>query len=128
MSELYNLTELLKYRGIIIKLFEGTATASGNAHSAAGHPVNAMPFKEATFFLNVTAASGTSPTLDVVVESKDPSGDVWDDLAVFTQATAVSHQKENVAANLGDRVSLKYTLGGTDPSFTFTVYAIAKIV
>jgi hypothetical protein len=68
--------------------------------------------------LNVTAASGTSPTLDVTVQcSRD--GVTWYDSGTFTQSTGVNTQRKIF---LLDRfVRAKYVVAGTSPSFTFTL-------
>jgi len=122
---LYNVKELEAIKGKVIKIFSGTKTATGNTHST---PIDVMQFKEGTFFINVTAKSGTTPTLDVVVESKDPAADIWNTIATFTQATDVTNELKAVAANLGNKIAIKYTIGGTSPSFTFSVYAVPKIM
>ena len=78
-------------------------------------------------YLNITAASGTSPTLDVTIQDS-PDGTIWFDAAAFTQATAASTQVK--LANSATRVLAKYVrvktvIGGTTPSFTFTVHLLA---
>lgn len=69
--------------------------------------------------LDVTAASGTSPTLDVTVQgSKDGSTNFYT-LGTFAQKTAVSNEFK---AFLTDRfVRISYVIAGTTPSFTFSV-------
>ncbi len=89
-------------------------------------------------FLNVSAASGTTPTLDVKVQVKDPISDAFIDLpgAAFAQKTSASGLDEltiypgvTVAANravsqpLSQRWRVVATIGGTTPSFTFSVAA-----
>lgn len=76
------------------------------------------------FELVVSAASGTSPTLDVVVQtSKDGTGSglgAWRTVATFTQATAATSQR--VSSTALDRfVRASATVGGTTPSFTYVV-------
>jgi len=73
----------------------------------------------AAFYLNVTAVSGTNPTLDVVVESLIDG--VWVLEGSFTQATGVTAEKIELT-NLPCDVRVRHTIGGTDtPTFTFTV-------
>lgn len=126
MSDLYSTNELLRIRGKYILLFSGTVTANGNSHS---NRKNVMPFKEGNFFLDVTAKAGTTPTLDVKVVSKDPNPltDKWSQLFAFAQKTDVGQEMKTQVGNLGENLSIEYTVGGTTPSFTFTVYAIVKI-
>lgn len=69
--------------------------------------------------LNVTAASGTSPTLDITLQtSKDAS--TWRTLGTFAQATAVGAERKSFSGC--DRyVRANADLGGTTPSFTYTI-------
>lgn len=69
--------------------------------------------------LEVTAASGTDPTLDVFVETS-PSGSSWQAVGAFTQRTGVGWQELRVAG-LRRYVRASYSIGGTDPSFTFSL-------
>lgn len=107
--------------------------------------------------LDVTAASGTSPTLNVYVqqgirtplaadlELEEATGSIeYDDYISFTQATGVStrygpsvgggadeHAQRDgtltpgtiVLGALGTRWRVKWIVGGTNPSFTFSVVA-----
>lgn len=69
--------------------------------------------------LDVTAASGTTPTLDVTVQTSH-DGSTWRSLGTFTQATAISSERKSFSGC--DRfVRVSYTIGGTTPSFTFSV-------
>lgn len=73
----------------------------------------------AAFYLNVTAVSGTSPTLDVVIESLVDG--VWMSEGAFTQATGVTTGKIELT-NLPCDIRVRHTIGGTaTPTFTFTV-------
>lgn len=74
--------------------------------------------------LHVIAASGTSPTLDVVVESDDNSGFTSATSRItFSQATAIGAQWATPVAGAisDDYFRVSYTIGGTSPSFTFVV-------
>lgn len=89
----------------------------------------------ANFFLDVTAASGTSPTLDVTIEGKDPVSSSYFELVAFTQKTATGTGRvviglgavddantDNVAVvPLPYIIRAKATIGGTTPSFTYSV-------
>lgn len=72
--------------------------------------------------LHVTDASGTSPTLDAVVEHST-NNSTWSTLATFAQATGVTGERVTVAAGttVHRYVRAKSTLGGTNPSFTIAV-------
>lgn len=73
----------------------------------------------------VTAASGTSPTLDLDLEDSF-DGTTWHKVVDVNAAniTAVGNTIKRI--NLRDtpttnRLRLNYTIGGTTPSFTFSV-------
>lgn len=71
--------------------------------------------------LDVTAASGTTPTLDVVVQTrKDASDSSPRTAATFTQATAATNERKAVSA-LDRQARVNCTIAGTTPSFTFSV-------
>jgi len=82
-----------------------------------------------TAYLDVTAVSGTSPTLDVKLQDSTDNGNTWTDVdgGAFAQFTAVGQAHITVlirrAANAIRAVA---TIGGTSPSFTFKVEAVAR--
>jgi len=88
-----------------------TATANGSVVEETAHR------RIAALVLDITAASGTNPTLDVTVQtSRD--GSTWYSAGAFTQATATSTQRKTFA--LDRYVRAQWTIGGTDtPTFTF---------
>lgn len=94
-------------------------TASGDSGE-----FNLYDMDEVLVFLDVTAVSGTDPTLDVKVQTKDPNGK-WYDLASFAQKTATGQEAKAITV-FGESLRISYTIGGTTPSFTFAVTAIAK--
>ena len=70
--------------------------------------------------LNVTAASGTSPTLDVVVQDT-VDGTNWNTIATFAQATAVTREVIRLTSAFTDQLRVVGTITGTSPSFTCEV-------
>ena len=70
--------------------------------------------------LNVTAASGTTPTLDLLVEDS-LDGTNWNTIATFTQKTAAGRQVVDVTNPFASIVRFTYTIAGTTPSFTFGI-------
>lgn len=70
--------------------------------------------------LDVTAASGTTPTLDVIVETSPDGATEWQTVATFAQKTGVSYER-NVFPGCDRFVRAKYTIGGTNPDFTFSL-------
>ena len=107
-------------RGTVMHNATRTATVNGTARQlgavAAGQSLYAA--------LHVIGpVSGTTPTLDVVVESDDNSGMTSATSRInFAQATAINGQWQKVAGAITDdwwRITA--TIGGTTPSFPFVV-------
>lgn len=83
---------------------------------------------EAALVLDSAAGSGTSPTLDVTLEHSDDNSSFSAVSGVaFTQVTgAASMQKISINRNeLKRYVREKHTIGGTTPSFTFSLNVLA---
>jgi hypothetical protein len=75
--------------------------------------------------LNITAASGTSPTLTVKLVGADDSGFSTNKVtlgAIVDNITAVGNYRIPIANVARKRyIRLEYTAGGTTPSFTCTL-------
>lgn len=98
------------------------------ARTASGSTANLDGFNLKTLRaqLRTTAASGTTPTLDVVIEDT-LDGTTWNTVGTFTQVTTGSaRQVINVTAPFSDTIRVRWTVGGTTPSFTFDVIAYAQ--
>lgn len=78
------------------------------------------PYDRAVIQLDVTAASGTSPTLDVVVEDT-VDGTNYNTVATFAQKVAAGREVVRVTTPFSDTLRVRWTVGGTTPSFTFSV-------
>ncbi|WP_322769665.1 hypothetical protein [Frankia sp. Cr1] len=75
--------------------------------------------------LDVTAVSGTSPTLDLLLEETF-DGASWDTVLSWTQATAATREIKTGSGLLVPRVRLRWTIGGTaSPTVTFSVRWLA---
>lgn len=70
--------------------------------------------------LDVTAASGTTPSMTVVIEST-LDGTNWDALGTFAAKTAAGREVITINPVIGRRVRARWTITGTTPSFTFSV-------
>jgi hypothetical protein len=108
-------------RGLLIHPSNVARTSSG---TGTGRQLGAVAADKAVYAaIHVIAASGTSPTLDVIVQSDDNSGFTSPTTRLtFTQATGKTSQLLSLAGAVTDdywRVS--YTIGGSTPSFTFAV-------
>ena len=106
--------------------FHGTATrtATGN-----GTGIDLQQYDgDVVLFLDSAAGTGTSPTLDVTVEHSDTAGSGYTAIsgAAFTRVTtSASAQKLVVSKDEAKRyVRVTYTLGGTTPSFAFSVNGV----
>lgn len=104
-------------------------TTSGNADKdlapgANGHLLQAMG-RKGVAYLNITAASGTSPTLDVKLEDS-ADGVTFYTVATFAQKVAAGAERIVLNGPIGRHLRVAYTVGGTTPSFTFDVKAILE--
>lgn len=91
--------------------------------------------KAARVQLDVTAASGTTPTLDVVLEDS-LDGTNWNTIGTFAQKTAAGREVINLHGGKAEsatfqplfarRWRVRWTIGGTTPSFTFSVLAVLR--
>lgn len=75
--------------------------------------------------LDVTAAAGTSPTLNVSLEDT-VDGVNWDTIGSFAAKTATGREVINITTPFAGAVRARWTVGGTTPSFTFSVKAHAE--
>lgn len=91
-------------------------TATGNSGVLSGfNPVASIRAQ-----LNVTAASGTTPTLDVTIEDT-LDGTTFQTVGTFAQKTGTGREVIDIAAPFANRLRIVWTIGGTSPSFTFQV-------
>lgn len=107
------------------QVFTVAASAARTTSSDTGALVGFGNVKNLRVQLACTAASGTNPTLNVVVEDS-LDGSTWNQIGSFTQLTASGQQAINIAAPFADTIRVRWTLGGTSPSFTFSVVALVQ--
>lgn len=93
-------------------------TSSGSSSSI---KTNDLGFT--ALFVNVTARSGTLPTLIVQLQ-QSPNGDDWYDVNSIVTTSLTSIITVSITSTdpvvLADYVRIKWTIGGLNPSFTFT--------
>lgn len=79
-------------------------------------------------YLNCTAATGTSETLDVVIKAISPNGSDVTTLGTFTQLTDVGQERLVTGLDplLDHNIVAVCTIGGSTPVFTFTVTLVVK--
>lgn len=110
--------EALSPRSLVLQA-SAAQTASGNTGAIECYG------KELTVTLDVTAASGTTPTLDVKLQHA-PDDSKWSDLgAAFTQKTAAGREVKTFTQMHG-YLRVVWTIGGTGPSFTFSIEATER--
>jgi hypothetical protein len=110
------------YQEVVV--LQGTTGASGQSAILPGFG----PYDTIRMVVNVTAASGTTPTLDVVLEDS-VDGVTWTTVNVadpVIQKTGVAVQAVNVESPFADRLRVRWTVGGTTPSFTFAVVLVVQ--
>lgn len=100
---------------------------SSTARTATGQTTGQTDFQDiarAAFYIDCTAVSGTSPTLDVTVQEFDALGSDWYTVGTFAQLTTTGNERIAVDPLHGDQIRIQYTITGTSPSFTFSVGAV----
>lgn len=108
--------------GVVDTLVPSAArTASGDSGVLDGWGVA----NTARVQLQITAFAGTSPTLDVVIEDT-LDGTNWNVVGTFAQKTGTGREVVNLSTPFADRLRARWTVGGTSPSFTFSVLAYSE--
>ena len=118
--------------------FGATADSSAaRTATVAGNGVTNYNAKGAVITINVTAISGTSPTLIAKLQYSPDGGTTWIDytnkpvtatISATGQTTLIVCPGVTEVANsavslpLPRIVRMHYTIGGTTPSFTFATY------
>ena len=97
-------------------LYSGTVTASGNSGD-----ISVDNFSAAELELKVTAVSGTNPTLDIYIEGKFEATGDYKTLASQTGITATGTWFFTLNPLIFRYIRIRWVVGGTSPSFTFTV-------
>lgn len=70
--------------------------------------------------LDVTAASGTTPSLTVTIQDS-PDGSAWTTRDTFAAKTTTGTEIRALPRGLDTNVRASWTISGTTPSFTFSV-------
>lgn len=79
------------------------------------------PAQQLRVFIDVTAVTGTTPSLVISVEDS-PDGTKWYPVAANAAITAAGQYAFNITSEFADRIRIKWTITGTTPSFTFAVH------
>jgi hypothetical protein len=72
----------------------------------------------AIFSVVVTAVTGTTPTMDIIVQESPDSGTTWNNIYAFPTITTAGTFNSPLIAQAGKQYRYAQTLAGTTPSFT----------
>jgi len=103
-----------------------TVTTSGNSreYRELGN------FQRAILFMDVSAASGTTPSLTVTLQVQDPVSQKWSNVVAFPAQTAATGGTPITPLTqelYGTCYRLSWAVSGTSPSFTFSCCAVAGV-
>jgi len=105
-------------RGLVIApktiLASAARSSSSNSNSFKTKAANSL-----RVYVDVTAKSGTSPTLDITIQTS-PDNSNWYTAGTLTQITDTG-QYTGTATTIGPYIRILYTIGGTTPVITFSV-------
>lgn len=94
------------------------ATSAARTANGNGSSIETGDKAVARLLLDVTARTGTTPTLDVTIQTSY-DGITWRTAGTFTQATATGQQRG--IFTLDRYVRAAWAVGGTTPNFTFSI-------
>jgi hypothetical protein len=100
----------------VVLVPSGARTASGSTTD-----IDVGRFMCAEICLDVTAVSGTSPSLDVYIEGKDQMSGKYKVLFSQTGINAVSTYWFTITTLAFKYIRVRWVISGTSPSFTFSV-------
>jgi len=100
----------------IVLLTSAARTSSGN-----GSDTEVGRFICAELCIDITAVSGTNPTLDVYIEGKSQYTGKYKTLFSQTGITAVGTYWFSLNPNAWRYLRVRWVIGGSSPSFTFSV-------
>lgn len=108
---------------MILGVVRDVVTSAARTTTGQSSAIECDRGERACVVLDVTAQSGTTPTLDVSVEwSAD--GTTWavgDPADAFTQIAAATGTKAKSFTVKAPFYRLKWTIAGTTPSYTFSI-------
>jgi hypothetical protein len=71
--------------------------------------------------LNITAASGTTPSMTVTIETSSTGSGGWTTVGTAFAAATTTGVQRRVASSLDRFIRVTWAITGTTPSFTFSV-------
>jgi hypothetical protein len=94
-----------------------TVTVNGDTGN---NPLFVLKGNVVVFFLKVSAVSGTSPTLDLFIDIRDPASGDWVNQDKFPTVSSITTLALALPVR-STKYRVRWQLGGTTPSFTFSV-------
>lgn len=99
----------------------GAETADGNSGD-----IDLQGYYAAEICLDVTDVSGTSPSMDVYIEGKDPESGKYKVIDSHTGITATGTFWTTITDLIFRYIRARWVISGTSPSFTFSIGASCK--
>jgi hypothetical protein len=103
---------------------KASAAETTSTNGAEKSDARIASLKSGIAVLTVGPVSGTSPTLDVQIQGRDSASGTWETLATVPTITAAGTYIVNLE-HFRSRMRYVSTIGGTSPSFTYSVVALA---
>ena len=97
-----------------------TRTTGGDTRAT---PISTVYGSVIVFFVDVTDISGTNPVLDLYIDIQDPTSGKWVNQDKFNTITSAGTYGLALPVR-STKYSIRWELGGTNPSFTFSVGAV----
>ncbi len=113
-------------RGRFVRGEDLTLHASGpETATVQGAWFNTEEVNTLDLLLDVTAASGTTPSMTVSIETREGAADTPVTVASFAAKTGVASERKRFTG-LGKECRFIATVSGTTPSFTFALTGVSK--
>lgn len=103
---------------------EATVPSAARTVTGSSAAVDVSTHSDAIVLLTCSAASGTTPTMDVKVQASADMVNWYDEGTSFTQIVAASTPAVKKLTGLGLYIRYFWTIGGTTPSFTFSIQTV----
>lgn len=104
----------------------GAIASAARTTTGTGTAFTVGPTRELIGDLTISAASGTTPTLDLKLQTSTNGGTTWYDVGAYTQKTGTGTDSR-VFGPLGTTARWSWTIAGDTPSFTFKVVAKRRV-
>ena len=111
-----------RYKPSGLTLYSGTVTTNGNTAD-----IDVSPYSALELLLKVTSVLGTNPTLSVYIEGKFEATGDYKTLVYQENITNTGIWYFTITQLIFRYLRVRWIVGGTSPSFTFTVAGQAMV-